>query len=162
MSFGESKIHMFSKDGFKVVHLNLDEKVFFSLKNKSDMNIIGLSIVDLITIIPKLKTNGTFEISDSSCFSELKDKSTIKFVVSDKTLTCSGYVMDSYLGGKNKHFISVEMNVSEVLDIIKEIVNQMVLVYQFYRSNIDWTKNEKEKQKSNELGKFITKLKKYA
>lgn len=150
---------------FKVIHLTYSDNVLFTIKptdfKKSKSvgpNTVMITVDDLVSLCAQKINTPSFELTSSGQFKEPKDKTSLKFVAKDGNFTITSNYQ--YVYDNSKVELRYSISIDELKKIFLEILTQMVDVYTFYRSNIDWTKNDAERKKSNEMGKRIDKIKK--
>lgn len=154
--------HTLNLDRFEVIHLNLSDNVLLTIKPECEKwiapNSVMLTIDDIVALCAQKLNTNNFEVISSDCFREPKEKTFIKFVKDgDNFIVTSPY---QYEYDKSKTMAQSVVPISQIKNVFKHILEQMYDVYTFYRSNIDWTKDDVEKKKSNDMGKRLDKIKK--
>ena len=156
--FSHDHNHKFSSDNFEAIHLNLDANIHFYLYPDKERSIINCPIavtvnIDDFLVIINSKFGKTFELVNT------EDKTNFKFESVNQNYKVSSKYLLIY-PNKSKIDVVVNFDFDKFKEFIKIVYSQMIEVYTFYHSCIDWDKNEEESKKANALKKQIEKMSK--
>ena len=149
-----TKINQFQVDGFKILQLGFDEKLFLYHKEFDFEQSIFISFDNIILSVNSAKNKSTFIFNDDFVEDAKSKKSETKFIIDNGTVKIQSTGPDS----KNKlKTVEIELDTS-VIDFISDMLYKyMFLIEGQYRSCTDDATRKSLRKRFDKVVKFLDK-----